>query len=78
MQFTALEDFWCEETQSQYVEGLSYTVRPAEAFNLAAMPAKQAAKVRARCAALAALAPQWLAQGKIREGGPAGGQVRGG
>ena len=26
MRFTALEDFFAEETQSQYVHGLSYTV----------------------------------------------------
>lgn len=26
MQFTALEDFWSDEMQSQYCAGLSYTV----------------------------------------------------
>ena len=28
MQFTALKDFWSDELDSQYVKGLSYTVRP--------------------------------------------------
>ena len=31
MEFTALKDFFSEELKSQYVAGLSYTVRPADA-----------------------------------------------
>lgn len=27
MQFTALQDFWCEELKSQYTKGMTYTVR---------------------------------------------------
>ena len=27
MRFRATEDFWCEELKSQYVKGLTYTVR---------------------------------------------------
>lgn len=30
MQFTALEDFWSDELQSQYCKGLSYRVRPGD------------------------------------------------
>jgi len=30
MRFTALQDFFSEETRSQYTKGLSYTVRPAD------------------------------------------------
>jgi len=30
MRFTALQDFYSDETQSQYVCGLSYTVGPAD------------------------------------------------
>ncbi len=30
MRFTALQDFYSDETQSQYVSGLSYTVRAAD------------------------------------------------
>lgn len=78
MQFTALEDFWCDETHSHYCKGLSYTVRPAEAYDLDKLPQKQAAQIKARCEALALLVPQWLAAGKVRPGGPAGGSVRGG
>lgn len=78
MQFTALEDFWCEETQSGYTKGLSYTVRPASAYGLDKRPPKQAAQIQKRCDALAALVPEWLKQGKIRLGGPVGGAVRGG
>lgn len=77
MQFTALEDFWCDETQSFYVKGLSYTVRPASDYSLADMPVKTANQIRGRCNALAALFPQWITSGKIRQGGPAGGSVRG-
>jgi len=78
MQFTALEDFFCPETQSQYCKGLSYTVRPFEEVDRPGWAEKTRAQVRGRCEALAALAPQWLAAGKIRLGGPEGGQVRGG
>lgn len=78
MEFTALEDFFCPETQSQYSKGLSYTVRPAEAYALDKMPPKTAAQVKARCDALATLVPQWIAAGKVAPGRPAGGTVRGG
>ena len=30
MRFTALQDFYSEETQSQYVAGLSYETRPGD------------------------------------------------
>ena len=30
MRFTALEDFYSDETQSQYVAGLSYESRPGD------------------------------------------------
>lgn len=30
MRFTALQDFYSTETQSQYVSGLSYTVGPTD------------------------------------------------
>jgi hypothetical protein len=76
MQFTALEDFFSPETQSHYCKGLSYTVRPF--VDHPAWDEKTRAQVKARCEALARLAPQWLAEGKIRLGGPEGGQMRGG
>lgn len=50
MRFTATQDFFSEETKSQYVEGLSYTVRDEK---------------------LAALAKQWLKEGKITLAEPA-------
>jgi hypothetical protein len=78
MEFTALQDFFCAETQSHYGAGLSYTVRPASEYPLDAMPPKTAAQVRARCEALAKLVPQWIAEGKAVAGRPAGGSVRGG
>lgn len=77
MQFTALEDFWCEETKSQYCKDMSYTVRPADAYQLDKRPPKEAGKIKASCEALARLFPQWIAEGKVRPGGPGGGQVRG-
>ena len=78
MEFTALQDFFSAETQSHYGAGLSYTVRPASAYPLDTMPEKRAAEVKARCAALAKLVPQWIAEGKVAPGRPAGGSVRGG
>lgn len=78
MQFTALKTFFCSETQSEYCEGMSYTVRPFAEVDNPAWDDKTKAQVRGRCEALAKLAPQWLKEGKIRPGGPAGGSVRGG
>ena len=78
MEFTALQDFFSAETQSHYCNGLSYTVRPASAYPLGQMPEKQAAEVKARCEALAKLVPQWVKEGKVALGRPAGGSVRGG
>lgn len=54
MRFTALIDFFSEETRSQYTAGLSYTVRPGH-------PGHDK---------LAALVEIWLAEGKVRLGGP--------
>jgi hypothetical protein len=51
MRFTALEDFWSEELQSQIAKGLSYEVK------------EEHGKIFE-------LAPKWLKEGKIREGGP--------
>lgn len=78
MEFTALEDFFCAETQSHYNKGLSYTVRPASDYPLEAMHPKQAAQVKSRCEALARMLPQWIQTGKAVLGRPAGGSVRGG
>ncbi|TAK45252.1 MAG: hypothetical protein EPO27_10555 [Betaproteobacteria bacterium] len=78
MEFTALQDFFCEDTQSSYGKGLSYTVRPANAYPLDQMDPKLAAQVRGRCEALAKLVPQWIKEGKVAPGRPAGGAVRGG
>lgn len=78
MEFTALQDFFCEETQSSYGKGLSYTVRAASEYPLDKMAPKQAAQVKRRCEALAKLVPQWIKQGKVAPGRPAGGSVRGG
>jgi len=78
MQFTALEDFFSPETQSHYVKGLSYTVRAFEEYDASKWNEKTRAQVKERCESLAKLAPVWLKEGKIRFGGPAGGQVRGG
>ena len=55
MQFTALEDFFCPETQSQYCKGLSYTVRPFEEVDRPGWAEKTRAQVRGRCEAHAAL-----------------------
>lgn len=52
MRFTALEDFYSDETASHYVAGLSYGAGPNDH------------KLRE-------LIPQWIAQGKIVEGGGA-------
>ncbi len=78
MEFTALQDFWCEETKSQYAAGMSYTVRPVSSYPLDQLSPKTVAQVRARCEALAQLVPQWIAEGKVALGRPAGGTVRGG
>lgn len=78
MEFTALQDFFCAETQSHYGKGLSYTVRPASSYPLDKMPEAQAKQIQARCEALAKLLPKWIAEGKVAPGRPAGGSVRGG
>lgn len=38
MRFTALQDFFSEETKSQYVKGLSYTARPQDEVLLSLVP----------------------------------------
>jgi hypothetical protein len=38
MQFTPLQDFFCEELRSQYCVGLSYTVRQADETLQALVP----------------------------------------
>lgn len=78
MEFTALDTFFCAETQSGYEKGLSYTVRPASEYPLDTMHPKIAAQVKARCEALAELVPQWITAGKVVAGRPAGASVRGG
>jgi len=78
MEFTALQDFFCEETQSSYGKGLSYTVRPASEYPLDKMPKEKAEQIKKRCEALAKLVPQWIKEGKVAPGRPAGGSVRGG
>jgi hypothetical protein len=50
MPFTALKDFFSEETRSQYCAGLSYTARTDK---------------------LLALVEKWVAEGKVKIGGPA-------
>lgn len=77
-QFTAMEDFFCPETQSHYVKGLSYTVRGFATYDASKWDEKTTAQVKVRCEALAKFVPQWIAAGKVRSGGPVGGQVRGG
>ena len=77
-QFTALEDFFCAETQSHYAKGLSYTVRAFESYDASAWNEKTRAQVKARCDALGALLPQWLRDGKVRLGGPAAAQSNAG
>ena len=77
-QFTALEDFFCAETQSHYAKDLSYTVRAFESYDASAWNEKQRAQVKARCDALAALLPRWLQEGKVRLGGPLAAQVNAG
>ena len=54
MEFTALKDFFCEETQSGYAKGLSYTARPASLYTGAAAK---------RADSLAKLVPQWIKEG---------------
>lgn len=41
LQFTALIDFWSDETQSQYAEGLSYTANTDRLQELVAEWAKE-------------------------------------
>jgi len=62
--FTALTSFESPEMSSAYVEGLSYTAR-------ASLPDDGTLATRSANAArdrLAALLPQWLAEGKVRLG----------
>lgn len=78
IEFTAQEDFWIEELQSAYGKGLSYTVRPAEAYDHSKMPEKVSKLITKRCEFLATQIPIWLKEGKIklgREG--SSGSVRG-
>jgi hypothetical protein len=66
MQFTPLQDFFCEELRSQYCVGLSYTVRPKPADP--DIPGdKETPKEQT---VLGKLLPKWIAEGKVRLGAP--------
>ena len=70
MQFTALENFECPETQSTYVKGISYTVRSFESYDPRAWGENKVLgdRVKTRCEALAKLVPQWVTAGKAQYG----------
>lgn len=53
MRFTALQDFYSEETGSHYLRGLSYTVRPGNA-QLSDLVDKWAMENKVRISGLAA------------------------
>lgn len=73
MQFTALKDFHSPELKSDYVAGLSYTLKPANDPAIADDPAKPEAHkrnalTRTNRAKLAELLPVWLSEGKVALG----------
>lgn len=63
MQFTPLKDFHSPELKSDYVKGLSYTLRPANQPGISA-------REKAGREKLAVLLPKWIAEGKVRYGSP--------
>jgi hypothetical protein len=64
-EFTAVEDFYSEETRSQYTKDLSYTARAPDDYGKATSKDKKVLAARARCTALNKLLPQWVAEGKV-------------
>jgi len=73
--FVALKDFWSDELKSQYVAGLSYTVRePMRDLEIEDEADDRIFRLRTR---LTQLVPQWAAQGKVASSGIPAAQVSG-
>ena len=75
MDFTAIQDFFSDETGSQYTAGMSYTAKdPARYIGPDGKPNKVAQK---RANALIKLIPQWVKEGKVVLGRPTAAQIIG-
>ena len=64
-QFVALKTFFSPGKKSEYVEGLTYTMRPRESYR-----GKVSEKQFALLPDLETLVPQWAAEGKVMSVGP--------